>query len=78
MVGETVAVAPRADIEWEEMRSVVSLTGAEVRSGTLTVDRILGANPDGAGQILEGTLRLELAGDRTARGSFVILAMTWG
>lgn len=79
LVGKTVAIAPAAEVEYERRSSAIKSLGiaGDVMGGSLVVGKVLGLNPDGAGQVLEGHITLQLD-DRTVEGRFTLLAVTWG
>jgi hypothetical protein len=82
MIYHTVYISETADPRGEgEKNSKVTLPGIGaigVTGGTIVVQKVLGQNPSGAGKIISGRIRLDLASGGSAEGTFVFLAKTWG
>ena len=65
----------------EDIDSYVDLPGGSshyITGGTITVNKVLGPNPNGAGSVLEGKISLDLESKGTVDGTFRFLAKTWG
>lgn len=83
ILGKAIKVESKIDAGGEEVDSFLEIEGARytVNSGELTLIKVLGPSPDGAGKIVEGTLSLSTTGPsgaKSLKGKLQLLAKSWG
>ena len=82
MVHHTVDISESANPGGKGEKSsklvLPGIGGIGITGGTIVVQKVLGENPSGAGKIISGRIRLDLASGGSAEGTFVFLAKTWG
>lgn len=80
ILNKTITVEKKANPGGEgEIKSHITVSGSvlEIEDGSLTVEKIAGRAPNGAGTVLEGKITLSVKG-KTIEGTFRVLAKTWG
>lgn len=83
ILNKAIKIESKVNAGGEEVESYLEIGGARhtVTSGELTLTKVLGPSPDGAGKIVEGTLSLSTTGPsgaKSVKGKFQILAKSWG